>query len=305
MEKVVLGVGQCCMDYFALSDGFPDENTKREAIELAIEGGGQVATALVSLARLGVNTRMIGIVAADRDGSEIIERFRKEGVSTEFMVVRDGGVSQRSFIIVNRQNGTRTILWQRPTVGVLSSEDVKEEAFCGVGFLLADGYMKEAILKALGIARREGIPAMIDADRMYPGMEELLPLVDYIVGSEDFACQVEPDPVKAAERLSRKYPDSCAITITIGLRGSITLYRGRLIEQPAYMVEDVVDTTGAGDVFHGGYIYGLLMGWEMERVLRFASAFAALKCRSLTGRKGIPTLEETLRFMETAKPHKP
>ena len=300
MDKMVLGVGQCCMDYFALSDGFPRENTKQEAIELAIEGGGQVATALVSLARLGVGARMVGIVSDDRDGTEIIERFKKEGVSTEFIVVRGGGISQRSFIIVNRQTGTRTILWQKPTVGVLTEEDIKEDAFSGVDFLLVDGYMKEATLKALSIARRLGIPTMIDADRMYPDMEELLPLIDYIVGSEDFSRHIDAEPIMALEKLSANYRHARTITITLGTRGSITLYEGRLIEQPAFVVEDVVDTTGAGDVFHGGYIYGLLSGWEIEDTLRFASAFAALKCRSLSGRRGIPTLEETLRFMKTA-----
>ncbi len=301
MEKMVLGVGQCCMDYLALADGFPRENTKREAIELAVEGGGQVATALVSLARLGIGTRMIGIVADDRDGTEIIRRFQDEGVSTEFMVVRKGGLSQRSFIIVNRQNGTRTILWQKPTVGVLSAEDIKEDAFKGVDFLLVDGYMKDATLKALRIAKELSIPTMIDADRMYPGMEELLGFVDYIVGSEDFSCYIDLDPFRALKTLSVEYPDARAITITLGENGSITMYKDVLIEQPAYQVDDVVDTTGAGDVFHGGYIYGLLNGWHIKKTLEFASAFSALKCRSLSGRRGIPTLEETLKFMETGR----
>ena len=302
MDRLVVGVGQCCIDYLALTDGFPTEDSKQEAVELVVEGGGQVATALVSLARLGLKTRMVGIVSDDRDGVEILTGLEREGVATSHMVVRAGGCSQRSFIIVNRRNGSRTILWQKPTVGLLSADDVKEDCLQGADFLLVDGYMKEATLKALRLASRLNIPTMIDADRFYPDMEQLLPHIDYIVGSEKFSSTLASAPEDALRRLRQSYPRCRAITITLGRRGSVTLYGDSIIRQPAFHVEPVVDTTGAGDVFHGGYIYGLLAGWQMDRVLRFASAFAALKCRGLSGRRAIAGLEQTLRFMASARP---
>lgn len=294
----VSGLGQASLDTIVLTRGFPEEDSKKEVEEIVVQGGGPVATALVSLSRLGVRTRFSGVVSDDPAGREIRRGLRVEGVDTGHLVVRKGALSQRAFIVVNLKKGTRTILWKRPTAEALRPDELKRSFLRGADFLLLDGLMKEASLEAARRAGAAGVPVMIDAGRLRPGMLALCRLSRYIVASEEFSRALAPTHEDTLVRLSRYGPSS--VTITLGPRGSVTWAGGRVFYTPAFKVR-AVDTTGAGDVFHGGYIYGLLSGWSIERTVTFASAFAALKCRHPGGRTGIPTLEETLRFMNSSQ----
>lgn len=292
---LVSGLGQCSLDYIASVDGFPEENDKKEALDMTIQGGGPVATALVSLARLGVRTSFQGVVSDDRAGVEIAEGLESEGVDTSGLKVAEGGRSQTAFIIVNRSNASRTILWQRPTAGRLSPEDVDTRAITGSSFLLLDGLMMEASIRAAEAARGAGVPVMLDAGSVREGTLELAQLCDYVVASEKFSRTLESSPRDSLRRLTELGVKTS--TVTLGERGSVTSTGDRVFSTPAPGV-DAVDTTGAGDVFHGGYIYGLLQGWDLEKTVRFASAFAALKCTRPGGRTGIPTLAEALELMD-------
>ncbi len=276
-------------------DGYPDEDTKNEVVEFTIQGGGPVATALAALGRLGVRTIFMGVVSDDPAGDEIKRGLAEEGVDTRGLKVKKGGTSQVAFIVVNRKTATRTIFWKRPTCGELTPRDIRTSLIKGKDFLLIDGLMVDASMEALRIARDHGVPIMLDGGRLRPGMMELARMCDYVVCSEEFAREAGGTPEMAIKRLRSR--DTKAVTVTLGRRGSVTWYGGGFFRTPAFKV-DAVDTTGAGDVFHGGYIYGLLRGWDMERTVRFASAFAALKCRRLGGRSGIPGLKEVVRFME-------
>ena len=158
--------------------------------------------------------------------------------------------------------------------------------------------MPETSMYAAKKAQGKGVPIMLDAGRIREGMLELAHMSDYVVGSEEFARGLREekpfDPEDAIEQM--KSFGAKASTITLGDKGSMTVCNDETFRTPAFKV-DAVDTTGAGDVFHAGYIYGLLQKWEIKEVVRFASAFAALKCRKLGGRAGIPSLEETISFM--------
>lgn len=289
------GLGQCSLDYLALMKGFPAEDSKEEAAELLTQGGGPVATALVTLRRLGVGAAFHGCVADDLAGAEIIRGLKEEGVDARGVLVRPGGRSQQAVIIVNPANGTRTICWQRPTVAPLSAGEVDRSIMKGASFLLLDGLMAEASIRAAELALERSIPVMLDAGSMRPGMLKLASMADYIVASERFVTDLKLTMKEAFQRLSAG--KAKAVTITLGDKGSFTWHSGRVFLQKAFKVR-AVDTTGAGDVFHGAYIYGLLQGWEMKKTVRFASAVAAMKCRSLGGRTGIPGLKEALRFMK-------
>jgi ribokinase len=295
----VAGLGQCSLDFIAQVAGYPLEDTKEEALSVVVQGGGPVATALVSLSRLGVKTFFAGVVSDDEAGREIKRGLKAEGVGVGALKVIKGGSSQVAFIVANRTKGTRTIFWKRPTFkkghGELKASDVKPAFIKGRKFLLLDGLMRAASVRAARLARESNVPIMLDAGRVRPGMMELAALSDYIVGAEEFALGLAPTPRAALQRLSALKPR--AATITLGARGSITWAEGKVFRTPAHRV-GAVDTTGAGDVFHGGYIYGLLKGWDIKRTVEFASAFAALKCRRPGGRTGIPTLTETLKFMK-------
>jgi ribokinase len=304
--KKVAGLGQCSLDYIASVDTYPEEDTKPEVLDWSDQGGGPVATALVALTRLGVKTTFIGTISNDLAGEEIkreageeIKReLKKEGVDTKGLIVKKGGRSQTAFVVVNRNSAKRTIFWQRPTVRGLRPAEVKATLIKTSAFLLLDGLMVDASFQAARIARRYGIPVMLDAGGIREGMMELCKLSDYIVCSEEFSYDLAGTPSKTLKELSLLRPRAC--TITLGERGSVTWSNGERFRQGAFRVR-AVDTTGAGDVFHGGYIYGLLCGWDIKKTVRFASAFAALKCLKPGGRTGIPTLKETLRFIKITK----
>ncbi|MFQ5465054.1 MAG: PfkB family carbohydrate kinase [Thermodesulfobacteriota bacterium] len=292
----VAGLGQCSLDYIASVERFPAEDTKVEADGITIEGGGPVATALVSLARLGVETAFMGRVSDDEAGAEIIKGLTGEGVETSGLKMLAGGSSQVALIVASRASGTRTIIWKRPTVAALGPDEVDASLITGSVMLLVDGLMAEASMEAARIARGSGVPVMLDAGRLRPGMMELAAASDFVVASEEFSAAVAPTPQQTLRELAGQNPALSAATVTLGPAGSVTAAGGRTFSTPAFEVR-AVDTTGAGDVFHGGYIYGILKGWGMEKTLRFASAFAAIKCTRPGGRGGIASLGETLEFM--------
>lgn len=294
----VAGLGQCSLDFIASLPRFPKEDTKMEALGLTVQGGGPVATALVSLSRLGARTYFMGVVSKDSAGGEIIEGLKDEGVDVSRLKVRRAGDSQRAFILVNGKTGSRTILWKRPSAPMLKPAELRTEFIKGKDMLLLDGLMIRASLKAARIAKRLQIPVMLDAGRMREGMMELASLSDYIVASEEFSKDISNRPEDTLRKLALLHPK--AVTVTLGERGSLTWHDGEVFRTPAFKVK-AVDSTGAGDVFHGGYIYALLRGWDLRKTLLFSSAFAALKCRTPGGRAGIPGLNETLRFMYSRK----
>jgi ribokinase len=295
----VTGIGQCSWDYFGVVDSFPSVDTKVEMHDWQEQGGGPVATALVALARLGVSCGFCGIVGDDMQGGLIRESLTKEGIDTKGLLARSGASSQLAFIAVERRTGKRTIFWKRPSGKPLQMEELGVSLLDGTDFLHLDGLMYDVSLHAALEARKRGIPVMVDAGRMRPGMLELARNCDYVVASEQFAVDIDPGWEGAMEsfmpRLRRL--GLGILTITLGERGSVTFLDGEIIRIPAFEVE-TIDTTGAGDVFHGGYIFGLLMGWGIENTIRFASAFAALKCMKVGGRAGIPDLGDTMKFLD-------
>jgi len=296
----VIGIGQCSLDYLFMIDAFPEPDTKRELRGWTIAGGGPVATALVSLARLGIDCSFYGIVGDDEAGEKIITSLSSENVKTGGVVKRAGSVSQVAFIAVEKDSGRRTIFWQRPSAAPIMPDELPDDFLNGAHFLILDGLMTEVSLHAARKAQRENIPVMLDAGHVRTGMIELAGLSDYVVASEEFGRELTAseggfDPGKALVKMKSFSPT--AATITLGDKGSVTLSGDRMFSTPAFRVR-VVDTTGAGDVFHGGYIYGLLHGWDIKEVVRFASAFAALKCRMPGGRAGIPSLKEVEALLE-------
>ncbi len=295
----VVGLGQCSYDNLCIVDSFPAPDTKKEVLEYETAGGGPVATALVSLSRLGVKCSFHGIVGDDEAGKKIRNSMKEENIDVHGLIARNQSNSQIAFICIEKNTGKRTIFWKRPSGAPLKPHELSDDFLDNADFLLLDGLMAEASLHAAKIAREKNIPVMLDAGSVRDGMLELARLCDYIVCSEEFARKFTNmrsgfDSEKAILKM-RSFGVKAA-TITLGDRGSITLSGNDVFSVPAFPV-DVVDTTGAGDVFHGGYIYGLLRKWSIKDVVRFASAFAALKCRILGGRAGIPALEKVEKLL--------
>lgn len=289
-----VGIGQCSWDLLALSEGFPKPDTKHEIGSLSGQGGGPVATAMVALARLGARCSFHGVAGDDEYGPKIAQSLLDEGVDASGLVMRSRAGSQVAFILVEPSTQRRTIIWRRPTAVPLGAQELPEGFLDGSDILLLDGLMSEVSLHAARMAKGAGVPVLLDAGRMRPGMMELAAMADHVVGSEEFARDIgmNPDsPEDFHQKARSTFPG--LLTITLGKRGCISFPDAGPIHVPAYDL-DVLDTTGAGDVFHAGYAYGVMRGLPLVDTLKFASALAALKCRSLGGRAGIPTLDEAV-----------
>ena len=275
---------------------YPREDGKCELMDLHIQCGGPASTSLVTLSRLGIRTSFLGSISDDSRGIEIVKGLNNEKVDSTFLKITPGYTSQFAFIAIT-ENGNRTIFWHRGSVPHLKPSDVNLSPFSNAKILHLDSLMIEAAQEAAQQAKNMGLTIVMDAGTMREGSQELISMVDVLIASERFA---EPlvgniaPPEKALEVLHALGPKE--VIITLGSKGSIGLSGKEINLQKAFPI-DAVDTTGAGDVYHGAYIYGLLQGWDMQNCMRFASAASAIKCRQIGACKGIPHLEEIKEFM--------
>ena len=200
---------------------------------------------------------------------------------------------------------TATVLCRRDPRVALKPEDLNREWIVNARALHVDGYDTEAATVAAGWARAAGIPVIADLDELYPGVEKLLAQVDYLIVSRDIPCRLigEPDLEISLRQMQRRY-GCCLTAATLGDNGVLAWNGSQFYQLSAYAVP-VVDTTGAGDIFHAGFIYGLLQNWPLERQLDFACAAAALNCTASGARGGIQSVEAIEKLMATGIRHAP
>ena len=288
-------MGLNSVDFLSLVPEFPTLNSKMEILQFSKQGGGQVATAMVALSRWGIRTKYIGKVGDDELGAFSLNSLRQDGVDVSFVTIEPNAISQFAMIIVDRASGERTILWNRDKQLMYREGELRREELCSGKILHLDGHDLRAALQSAQWAKEEGIPTVIDLDKIEPLTSELIKKIDFVITSSNFPTLFTgiSDREKALIEMQRQTPGFlCA---TLGREGAVALVEGNILRVRGFKV-DAVDTTGAGDVFHAGFIYGLLQNWEVREILRFANAVAALKCRDLGGRRGIPTLEEAHRL---------
>lgn len=287
----VFGLGQCSLDSIGKVDAYPPPDAKCECSELVIQGGGPVATALAALSRWSVSCCFTGVIGDDLFGNMIKESLETEGIDITRLLVREGAESQFAFIAAEpEKQGRRTIFWRRPTGAPPGPEEVDYEALRRARVFHTDGLFMEASLAAAEAARAAKVPVVVDAGSLREGMLDLARLSDYFLASENFATDLvgEDGPVKACFRLSELGPR--AVGVTLGPKGYVALAEENIIKRPAYPVR-AVDTTGCGDVFHAGFIYGLLQGWQADQCLDLGAWAASRVALMLGGRAGIPRLE--------------
>lgn len=306
MKKIdVVGLGIATQDILALTPRLPQSNDCFPIPALDMQGGGPVATALVALSRLGARCSYLGPFAPDSTGRQIMDELLHYKVDIANCPLREEGVSSVSIVLVEQENGSRSILFQKSSAAELAPEELKAEWIANARALHLDGFYAPAALHAAKIAREKGVLVSFDGgagESMWEGLEELLSLVDIMVVARKFAQQVtgDDDSLSAGTKLLEKYHCQQVI-ITDGEKGCWYWDGKYHIHQPAFLV-DVVDTTGAGDTFHGAYLFACLQEqWRPAFRLKFASAVAALKCTMLGGRKGIPTLEDTTAFIASTQ----
>jgi ribokinase len=284
----VFGLGQCCLDLLALTREYPPPDVKCEVFDLTRQGGGPIATALVALARWGFRCAIAGVVGADPIGDEIRLSLDSEDVDVDGILTRHGGESQFAFIVAEPGSGRRTIFWRRPTGEPPSPAELDLDRIRSARVVHTDGLFPEASLAAAREARAAGVEVSVDAGTLRDGMVELARLSDHFLASSTFVEAYAPgrSPLDACRRLSKLGPS--VVGVTVGARGWAAIADGVELEGPAYPVE-AVDTTGCGDVFHAGYLYGLLRGWPPVRRLDFGAWAASRVAIALGGRSGIPS----------------
>jgi sulfofructose kinase len=292
----VIGLGYSAVDYIGVVPHLPELDTKLLLDEFSRQGGGPTATAMVTVARLGAKAAFVGQIGDDDLGDFALGELGREGVDTSRVIRREGASSQFSFIMVERSSGKRTILWTRSSIPPLEPNQLDRDFITSCKVLHLDRHEIRAGIQAAEWVHEAGGIVSMDAGTFVPGVTELMPLVDVLIASETFAREAtgESDPAECARRLL----DGRRIAgVTVGEKGSwFATSDGAEFHMPAFEV-DVVDTNGAGDVFHGAFALGLARGWDARDCARFASAAAALKCTKLGGRAGIPGYEEVDRLM--------
>jgi sulfofructose kinase len=296
----VVGVGYCSVDYFGIVDEYPPPADKKMPMaQFTKQGGGPVATALVALSRLGARTAFVGKMGDDEFGGFMKKTLEEDNVDITQVVTEPGVSSQFAFIIVDQATGKRTILWSQSDVSPLRADEMDHEFITSAPILHLDGLQMEAGLTAARWAKEAGMTVVLDGDTIRPGIDELIGLTDVLITSHNFAVQFtgENELERALLKLRSLNPE--IVGITMGIEGCILSWGDAIIRRPVYDVK-VVDTTGAGDVFHGAFIYGLLKKWPLDRTAEFANAVASLKCRKLGGRAGIPTLDEAMLLLNHA-----
>jgi sulfofructose kinase len=289
-DAVALGLN--AVDHLIVVPRFPEFNSKVPFLSHTIAPGGQSATAMVALARLGMRSRYIGKVGSDDLAQFQIDSLVSEGVESSGVTVVEGAASQIAFIVIDQASGERTVIWHRDERLMIEEDEVDPEAVTSGRVLHLDGHNVSASIAAARYARAAGIPTVLDIDNIYEGSEGLLPLIDFLISSTSFPLRMtrETDLRTALKKLS-EMTGLLFVAATLGRDGVLAYFRDEYIYSPAFRV-DCRDTTGAGDAFHGGFIYGLLAGLSVEETLRVANAVAGLKCRAIGARTALPTLEE-------------
>jgi len=293
----VVGMGLNSVDFLSLVPEYPASNSKMKILNFAKSGGGQVATALVALSRWGVKTKYIGKVGSDDFGQFSLESIRKEGVDVSSVTVEPDTPNQVGNIIVEASSGDRTILWSRDERLIYRARELHKEDICAGKVLHLDGHDIHAAIQSAKWAKEEKILTVIDIDKVEPLTSELIKEIDFVVTSSRFPGLFTGISDREKALIDLQKHTRGFLCSTLGPEGAMALVGGEVLHVKGFKV-DVVDTTGAGDVFHAGFIYGLLQNWEVKEILRFANAVAALKCRDLGGRRGIPTLDEVRNFLD-------
>jgi len=288
----VVGVGLNATDTLLLIPHFPAYGGKVPFVEEVLSPGGQVASALATCAKLGLRTKYIGTIGDDLRGQIQLESLRGTGINLDHVQMRKGCPNQSAYILIDQSTGERTVFWSRSDCLRISPEEITPEQITCARLLHIDGHDTAAVAHAARIARQHGIPVTVDVDTIYKGFENVLPNVDYLITSSEFPERWtgERDPCKALLLLQQTYGMKMA-GMTLGSHGALALLKGKFCYSPAFVV-NCVDTTGAGDVFHGAFCYAVIKEMPVRDALDFSNAMAALNCTALGARGGLAAADQ-------------
>lgn len=284
----VVGLGTCSVDILCLASGFPKRDSKNWVAGLTQQSGGMVGTALVALARLGAKVSFVGKLGDNELSRFVIREFVRERVDVSGIIKSKEAGPYFAFILVDKETQSRTTWWTDQMVSRIEQGELPQNLISSCQVLHLDDNDVDLAIIAATLAKAKGIRTVLDAESPHKdGLHTLLGLIDYLIVPERFALgfSAARNVGEAGNTLLNEGPK--AVVVTQGKGGSLTITTNGAFFQPAFKTA-VVDTTGCGDVFHGGFIYGLVRDWPLEATVEFASAVAALKCERLGGQQGCP-----------------
>jgi sulfofructose kinase len=299
----VLCIGHASWDISMFVDDFPAENSKCEISAMLECGGGPAANAAYLLSRWGASCGIAASIGVDSYGDRIAEEFLELGVNMDWLDRHPKNVTPVSVILVNQRNGSRTIVNRK-----VISRDFTQRLSAHVPHppprvLLFDGHEPQASLEAMRLF--PNAVTILDAGSLRPGTRELAPRVDHLVASERFACQWSGQPSldspanQAAAIASLHKSNGRPVIITRGERDVLFGTADRFEQQPTFRI-NVVDTTAAGDVFHGAFAYAVLNGQSIRESLRWAAAAGAISVTMRGGRSSTPSIGQVQELLRHA-----
>ena len=299
----VLGIGATSVDFVYQLPAYPSPTASLAKMRISrhfVSCGGQVATALATCASLGLRAKFIGVTGTDDNAKRVRRDLEDRGVDLSDVVIRDVA-NQYAVILVDEHSGERIVLWDRHDRLQLRDRELPPEAIAAARVVHVDDVDINGAIRAATIARGAGTIVTSDIDRVHERTIELVRAVTFPIFAEHVPSALTGihDPVDALRALRRE--NDGILCVTLGIAGAVALDGDRLLRMPAFAVE-AVDTTGAGDVFRGAFIYAYLEGWTLEAALRFANAVAAVSCTRLGAIASVPSKAEAERFLAEAEP---
>ncbi len=298
LDPQVVGIGFAVIDYLGIVPHMPQfDDTRAIAVrEWLVAGGGPVSTALVTLARLGIRTAYVGVLGDDMVGREVRRELVREGVDVGHLRHQTDVRSPATLVLVEAETGRRAFISFRDPDAAVTLTASDRQVIERARIVHLDGWYPDLGLLAAKVARDAGALVSLDAYRLTGRTADWVASADVLIAAEPFPREFtgRSDLRQASEALLDEGPR--LVVTTLSERGCLVVSREEAFHSPGINVP-VVDTTGAGDAFHGGFLYGLLQGWDLARTARFANVVGALACRALGGRTSIPTLGELENYL--------
>jgi sugar/nucleoside kinase (ribokinase family) len=298
-EFDAVGFGTNAVDYLIVVPEYPMAESKMELDNYTQLAGGEIASTMAGLSRLGMSTAYVGRLGNDQAGYFGLQSLVEDGVNTDFAEQISGARTQVGFILIDKTTGERTVIWKRDHRLSYLPDDVPAGIAERAKILHATPHDASACAQFAIDAKMAGAVVSIDIDNLFDGIEDLLPLIDIFISSAEFPEKLIgiKDNRECLREIKQRYGYSIA-GMTLGDRGSLILCGDTFIETRGFAVPGgCKDTTGAGDAFRVGFLYGMLRGESVETSARMANAVAALKCRELGARTSLPSVRELEEFL--------
>ena len=299
MDLDLVGIGHPCIDFVSVVEKLPGPDQSARIRECSRQGGGIVPTAVVAAARLGARTGFVGVSGGCIHGRAIREDFLRHGVDLSHSIVDYDGYSDFAMILSDMETRGRSILYHPGTVRRLDLEDLDREYITSARILHLAG-SGEVELQAAKWMHQTGKLVVYDGTGLSPGLSTLMPFLDILIISEYFYRDRFKNDEYAANCRILQAEGPSTVVVTLGKNGCVGVGPEGEFAIPVFDTP-VRDTLGAGDVFHGAFIFGLLQGWTTPEIARFSNAVSSIKVTAIGGRAGIPDYKTVRRFLDTGE----